>query len=95
MNRDNLMGGLFLVFMGVLATILVRAIITGERPDITLSPAVSTILTVLFIGGIIYGIWQSGVFSRWFGNRDRNAGGRHWPDPQTGRKSLWDRLRGR
>lgn len=93
MNRDNLIGGLFLVLMGVLGVILVRAIITGERPDISLSPAVSMILTVLFIGGIIYGIWQSGIFSRWFG--DRSGGGRQWPDPQTGRKSLWDRLRGR
>lgn len=93
MNRDNLIGGLFLIGMGVLAAILVRAIITGERPDISLSPAVITILTVLFIGGIIYGIWQSGFFSRLFG--DRSGSGRQWPDPQTGRKSLWDRIRGR
>ncbi len=94
MNRDNMIGGLFLVFMGVLAAILIRAIATGERPDITISPAVSLILTVLFIGGIIYGMWQSGIFSRWFGG-DRNSGGRQWPDPQTGRRSWWDRLRGR
>lgn len=97
MNRDNLIGGLFLVFMGVLAAILVRAIIIGERPDISVSPAVATILTVLFFGGIIYGIWQSGFFSRLFGgNRDGDrSGGRQWPDPQTGRRSLWDRIRGR
>lgn len=96
MNRDNLIGGLFLVLMGVLAAILVGAIVTGERPDISLSPTVSVILTVLFIGGVIYGIWQSGVFSRLFGDRDdRSGGGRQWPDPQTGRKSLWDRIRGR
>lgn len=93
MSRDNLIGGLFLVMMGVLAAILVRAIITGERPDISLSPTVSVILLVLFVGGIIYGVWQSGFFSRIFG--DRNGGGRHWPDPQTGQKSLWDRIRGR
>ena len=93
MNRDNLIGGLFLVLMGVLAAILVRAIITGERPDISFGPTVNIVLAVLFFGGIAYGVWQSGFFSRFRG--DGSGGGRQWPDPQTGRKSWWDRLRGR
>lgn len=95
MNRDNLIGVLFLVFMGVLALILVQAIVTGERPDIQISPTVGTILTVLFFAGIIYGLWQSGTVQRWFGRGDRRGGGPQWPDPNTGRRTLWDRLRGR
>lgn len=97
-----MIGGLFLVMMGVLAAILIRAIITGERPDISLSPTVSIILVVLFFGGIIYGVWQSGffsrLFSRIFGDRNHHgpgSGGRQWPDPRTGQKSWWDRIRGR
>lgn len=90
-NRDNLIGVGFLVVMVGLAAILVRAIVAGERLRLDLSPAVGTILAVVFFVLIIVGLKRSGIFGRLFGGR----GGRQWPDPQTGSKSLWDRIRGR
>lgn len=90
-NRDNLVGLVFLVVAGAIAVILMRAIITGERVRIDLPPGVGIVLGVVFIGLIIMGMTRSGMFGRFFGGR----GGRQWPDPQTGGKSLWDRLRGR
>ena len=90
-DRDNLIGVLFLVGIGALAAILLRAIATGERLRLDLDPAVSTVLAVLFFGLILFGMGRAGMFSRFFGRR----GGRQWPDPQTGSKSLWDRIRGR
>lgn len=90
-NRDNLIGGAFLVVMVVLAAILIRAIVAGERVQLDLNPVVVTILGVLFFGLLIFGIARSGIFGRFFGG----GRGRQWPDPQTGSKSLWDRLRGK
>lgn len=90
-NRDNLIGVLFLVAMGALAIVLVSAIITGERIQLDLNPIVSAILAIAFFGLLVVGIARSGLFGRLFGGRQ----GRQWPDPQTGGKSLWDRLRGR
>lgn len=88
-NRDNLIGVLFLVLAGVVAAVLIRAIVTGERVTLDLPPAVSVILAVVFFALIIFGLSRSGMFGRFFGR----GGGRQWPDPQTGSKSLWDRLR--
>lgn len=90
-NRDNLIGVVFLVVAGVIAAILARAIITGERVTLDLNPVVSTILGIAFFALIFVGLGRSGIFGRWFGGR----GGRQWPDPQTGNKSLWDRIRGK
>jgi hypothetical protein len=90
-NRDNLVGLVFLVVAGAIAAVLMRAIITGERVRLDLPPAVSLLLGVVFFALIIVGMTRSGMFGRFFGGR----GGRQWPDPQTGGKSFWDRIRGR
>ena len=90
-DRDNLVGLGFLIVMGALAAILIRAIVTGERITLDLSPAVSAILALVFFALIFVALRRSGVFGRFFGDRR----GRQWPDPQTGGKSLWDRIRGR
>lgn len=90
-DRDNLIGLGFLIVMGALAAILIRAIVTGERVTLDLSPAVSAILAIVFFALVFVGLRRSGIFGRLFGDR----GGRQWPDPQTGGKSLWDRIRGK
>ena len=91
-DRDNLIGILFVAACVVLGAILVRAIATGERVTMDLPPAVSVILGIAFFGLLIFGMGRAGMFSRWFGGERR---GRQWPDPQTGGKSLWDRIRGK
>lgn len=90
-GRDNLIGLLLLALCGVVAIILIISIIVGERPVINLPPVVGWILGILFVGGLIYGVAQGGLFRRLRGGQ----GGRQWPDPGTGQKSLWDRLRGK
>lgn len=91
MDRDNLIGVLFLIVMGALAVVLLSAIIAGERIQMSLNPVVSVVLGLAFFGLVIVGIVRSGAIGRFFGGR----GGSQWPDPQTGNKSLWDRLRGK
>ncbi len=90
-GRENLIGMLLLVFCGVVAVILVWSIATGERLSVNIPPVVGWIIGALFIGGLIYGFTQGPLFRRLRGGQ----GGAQWPDPNTGRKSLWDRLRGR
>lgn len=90
-GRDNLVGMLLLVLCGVVIAILLWSIVTGERISVSVPPVVGWIIGALFIGGLIYGFTQSGLFRRLRGGQ----GGAQWPDPTTGRKSLWDRLRGK
>jgi hypothetical protein len=90
-GRDNLIGMLLLLFCGVVVVILLWSIATGEQLSVNVPPVVGWIIGILFIGGIIYGFTQGSLFRRLRGGQ----GGRQWPDPNTGRKSLWDRLRGR
>ena len=90
MSRDNLVGFALLGVCAVVAVVLMVAIVTGERPRLSLNPVASTVLGIAFFGLILFGM---------VGGRRRSGGGgfgqRQWPDPQTGKKSLWDRLRGR
>ncbi|HEU0166052.1 MAG TPA: hypothetical protein VFQ54_13475 [Thermomicrobiales bacterium] len=95
-NRDNAIGMLLLGFCVLVGGYMVYVIATGKRVSIHINGTTGVVLTLVFIGLIIYGIAKSGTFSRFGGG---NRGGRQWPDPQTGqsgrRRSLWDRLRGR
>lgn len=93
-NRDNAVGMIFLGLCVLVGGYMVYAIATGKRISLTINGTVATVLTLLFIGLIIYGIVKSGTFSRFGGG---NRGGRQWPDPRTGQghRSWWDRLRGR
>ena len=86
-GRDNIVGVAFLILMGVLAAILIRAIVTGERVTMDLPPGAGIVLGISFFVLIFVGLKRGGMFSR--------GRGRQWPDPRTGGKSLWDRLRGR
>jgi hypothetical protein len=86
-NRDNLIGVLFLVLMGVLAAILIRAIVAGERVTMDLPPGAGIVLGIGFFVLIFIGLRRGGMLG--------GRGGRRWPDPRTGGRSWWDRLRGR
>jgi hypothetical protein len=90
-NRDNAVGFLLLGFCAVVAAIMIYYIAIGERPTFDLPPALSIGLGVVFVGLLIYGFTQGSLFRRLRGGQR----GRQWPDPGTGSKSLWDRLRGK
>jgi hypothetical protein len=88
-RRENLIGLLLLLFCSVSAAVMIRAIITGVTPQVDLPPAVAWPLGILFVGLLLYGVFTS--------FRDRRSGGDGpaWPDPRSGQRSLWDRIRGR
>ena len=90
-DRENIVGSLLLLLCGVVASILVYSIVTGERLDFDLPPVVSTVLGFGFIALLIVGFLRSGIVRRLRGGQ----GGQQWPNPATGQRSLWDRLRGR
>ncbi len=90
-NRDNAIGFLLLGFCTVVAGFMVYYIVTGERPTDDLPPALGIAVGALFFGLLIYGFIRSPLFQRLRGGQ----GGQQWPDPGTGQKSLWDRLRGK
>jgi|GEM_PF-1402020 len=88
-KRENTIGLLLLLFCVVVGAVMVRAIITGEQPEVDLPPYVSWPLGIAFVGMLFYGMFVN--------FRDRRSGGDGpaWPNPQSGRKSLWDRWRDR
>lgn len=88
-RRENLVGILLLGLMTVIGAVMVRAIITGERPTVDLPAWVVWPLGAIFIGGILYGLFRQ------FADRRSSGGGHAWPDPLTGEKTLRDRLPGR
>ncbi len=90
-NRDNAIGLLLLGACVVVGGYMVYAIATGTSIAFHLNGTVGWILGIAFFGLIIYGMVTSGVFRR-FG---RGSQGRQWPDPNTGRRTWWDRVRGR
>ncbi len=90
-NRENAVGVLLLGVCSVVAGIMVYFIIVGETPSVDLPPALSFAIGALFFGLLIYGFIRSPLFQRLRGGQ----GGRQWPDPGTGGKSLWDRVRGK
>jgi len=90
-NRENAIGFLLLGFCAVVAGIMAYYIVVGERPSVDLPPVLSFAIGALFFGLLIYGFIRSPFFQRLRGGQ----GGRQWPDPGTGQRSLWDRLRGK
>jgi len=88
-NRDNAIGVVLLGLCAVVAGYMLYAIVTGRSIQLHISNSIGTLLGVAFIGLLIFGFVSSGGFRR-FGRR-----GRQWPDPNTGQRSWWDRLRGR
>ena len=49
---------------------------------------------MLFVGLLLFGITRTPFVRRLMG-RNETPPGQQWPNPGTGQKSLWDRLRGR
>ena len=90
-GRENLIGILLLALCTVVAGIMVYYIAIGERPSFNVPPAVSWILGIAFFGLLIYGFTQGSLFRRLRGGQR----GEQWPNPGTGQRSWWDRLRGR
>jgi hypothetical protein len=88
-NRENAFGFVFLALCVVVGGVMVYAIVTGNDVRPHVPPIVGWPLTILFIGLILFGM------SRNMRSRGQAGGGRAWPDPQAGSRSLWDRLRGR
>jgi hypothetical protein len=88
-NRENAFGFLFLGLCAVVVGVLLYAIATGNRIRLDVPPAVGWVVTILFIGLIVFGLTRNAR------GRRQGGGGRSWPDPQTGGRSLWDRIRGR
>ena len=90
-NKDNAVGFLLLALCAVVAAIMVQYIIAGEIPSFSVSRPVGLALGVLFFGLLLYGFLQGPLGRRLTGRQ----GGEQWPNPGTGERSLWDRLRGR
>jgi hypothetical protein len=88
-RRENLIGILLLGLMAVIGAVMVRAIMTGERPEIDLPAWMVWPLGAIFIGGLLFGLFRQ------FGDRRSSGGGHAWPDPLTGEKTLRERLPGR
>lgn len=86
-NRDNAIGIMLLGACAVVASILLYAIFTGEQLRVDLPPYISWPLGIVFVGLILYGLFSS------FRDRRSGGGGHSWPNPQTGNKTLGDRLR--
>ena len=89
LRRENLIGLLLLLFCAVSAAVMIRAIITGERPQVDLPPALAWPLGIVFVGLLVVGIARNVL------DRRSGGGGPAWPDPHSGQRSLWDRVRGR
>ena len=63
----------------------------GESPNVERPQPWSSILIALFVGLLLVGFLRGPLMKRLRGGQS----GPQWPNPQTGQKSLWDRLRGR
>lgn len=90
-NRDNALGFVFLGICTLIAGVMLYYISIGERPRLNFGTFGNLALAVLFFGLIIFGAVKGGLIGR----LRRGQRGPQWPDPGTGRKSWWDRLRGK
>lgn len=86
-DKENLVGALFVLLCGAVGGVLVWEIVTGNRFHYTGPTWLTWVLGILLFGGIVYGLVLNAG--------RRSGGGPQWPDPNAGRKSWWDRLRGR
>src|SRR4051812_17499063 len=77
-DRENAIGFLLLGLCTFMGGVLVYSIVTGTRYEYSGPTWLAIALSVLFIGGILYGM-KSGMRGR------SNRTGK-WPDPLTGQK---------
>jgi drug/metabolite transporter (DMT)-like permease len=82
---DNFIGVLLLVLCLVVAGLMIWSITSGEDFEYNGPNWLAWGLAALFTGAVLYGLYQGFV----------RKSGREWPNPQAGRRSLWDRIRGR
>ena len=83
-QRENAVGLILLGVCTFMVGVLLYVIVTGTTLEYTGPRWLLTVLSILFIGGILFGLFR--------GMRGRPGSGRgHWPDPMTGRKSWRDR----
>ncbi len=80
-DREDVIGLLLLGLCVVVGVVLVFGIVTGTRWEYRGPGWLGWVLTILFVGGLIYGFVT-------------RPGGR-WPDPRTGRRRRWPWSRGR
>ncbi|MGI8486884.1 MAG: hypothetical protein ACR2OU_21825 [Thermomicrobiales bacterium] len=90
-NRDNAIGLILLGVCAAVAAYMIYTITTGNKFAFQINETVGWVLGIAFFGLVIYGMFTSGTFRR-FG---RGGQQRQWPDPNTGRRTWWDRMRGR
>ena len=91
-DRENIVGVVLLGICAAIVGVLLYSIASGEQIEINMPGWLGAVLTVVFLGLIIYGFVSSGGFGRLLrrGDRDEPGGGRRWPDPQTsGRRWRW------
>jgi hypothetical protein len=80
-QRENAVGLLLLGVCTFMVGVLLYVIVTGTTLEYTGPRWLLTVLSILFIGGILFGLFR-GVR----GGIGRGGGSGRWPDPMTGRK---------
>lgn len=94
-NRENAVGILLLGLCAVMAGIMLYYIGTGTRPTIDVGPAGNVIGFLVFAGLLLFGIVRTPFVRRLMGRDNDGGSGTQWPNSDTGKKSLWDRGRGK
>ena len=85
MFRNNPVGVVFLVLGGFMVVVMLWQIVTGERLRYTGPDWLAWLLLAVVLGGSIYALVQG---------KSRKQD-QQWPNPNAGRRSLWDRIRGK
>jgi hypothetical protein len=85
MFRDNPIGVAILAICAFVGVVIVWQIATGERLTYNGPAWLIWILAAILIGGSLYALFQGRI----------RGEDRQWPNPSSGRRSLWDRIRGR
>ncbi|CAN5705461.1 hypothetical protein BH23CHL5_BH23CHL5_27900 [soil metagenome] len=85
MFRDNPIGVVILALCGVAGIVIIWQIITGERLRYNGPDWLAWILGIVIVGGSLYMIFEARIRGR----------DQQWPNPGAGRRSLWDRIRGK
>lgn len=86
---DNLIGVLLAGLCLIVAGIMIWAMATGREFTYSGPSWLPWILLIVILGGSIWGIAQR------FRGGITGGSGNQWPNPNSGRKSLLDRIRGK
>lgn len=84
---ENLIGVLLAGLCLIVAGIMIWAMATDRQLTYNGPGWLPWILMIIILGGSIWGVAQR--------FRGGNRGGAQWPNPNTGRRSLLDRVRGK